>query len=59
LFALKRRIFLKIKEANGGILNFVYWLKKPAVVKGKEINTIKKFLSQEFDDVQISNILLP
>ncbi len=38
-----------------GIVNFVYWLGKPAVVREEEINTIKKFL-QEFDDVVVSEI---
>ena len=37
-----------------GILNYVYWLGKPALVKQSEIDTIKKFL-QEFDDVQVCN----
>ena len=37
-----------------GILNFVYWLGKPAIVKEKEINIIKKFL-QEFDDIKVIN----
>jgi transcription antitermination factor NusG len=27
-----------------GILNFVYWLNKPAVIKNEEIETINKFL---------------
>ena len=50
--------FLPVKTTEG-ILNFVYWVKKPAVVKEKEINTIKKFL-QEFVDVEVShNMLLP
>ena len=54
----EEELFFKIKQTEG-VLNFVYWLRKPAVVKEKEINTIKKFL-QEFDDVKISdNILLP
>jgi transcription antitermination factor NusG len=38
-----------------GIVNFVYWLGKPAVVREEEINIIKKFL-QEFDDVVVSEI---
>ncbi len=42
-----------VKDTNG-ILNFVHWLGKPAVVKEKEINIIKKFL-QEFDDIIVSN----
>ena len=37
-----------------GILNFVYWLGKPAVVKPNEIDTIRKFL-QEFTDVEVVN----
>ena len=41
-------------KATNGILNFVHWLGKPAVVKEKEINIIKKFL-QEFDDIIVSN----
>ena len=40
-----------IKKVDG-ILNYVYWLGKPAVVKEEEIETIRKFL-QEFDDVEI------
>lgn len=36
-----------------GILNYVYWLGKPALVKESEINTIKKFL-HEFNDVEVS-----
>lgn len=42
-----------VKDTNG-ILNFVHWLGKPAVVKEKEINTIRKFL-QEFDDVEVTD----
>ena len=41
----------EIKNIDG-ILNFVYWLGKPAVVKEKEIDTIRKFL-QEFSGVEI------
>ena len=37
-----------------GILNFVHWLGKPAVVKEKEIITIRKFL-QEFDDIELTD----
>ena len=50
--------FLEVTKTEG-VLNFVHWLRKPAVVKEKEIITIKKFL-MEFEDVKISdNILLP
>lgn len=38
-----------------GVLNYVYWNGKPAVVKDEEIIEIKKFLS-EYDDVSVSSI---
>lgn len=37
-----------------GILNYVYWLGKPATVRQEEIDTIRKFL-QEFHDVEVIN----
>ena len=43
-----------LKEVNG-ILNFVYWLGKPAIIRDEEINTIRRFL-KEFDDVQVEKI---
>lgn len=38
-----------------GVLNFVYWNKKPAVVKDEEIVAIKRFLS-EYDNVEVKSI---
>ncbi|MEQ1554210.1 MAG: UpxY family transcription antiterminator [Ferruginibacter sp.] len=38
-----------------GILNYVYWLGKPAVVKNSEIDNIRKFLN-EFDEVEVNNL---
>jgi transcription antitermination factor NusG len=35
-----------------GVLNFVYWLGKPAVIRESEIDLIRKFLN-EFEDVQV------
>jgi transcription antitermination factor NusG len=43
-----------LKNVNG-ILNFVYWLGKPARIKEEDIFTIKKFLN-EFSDVQIEEV---
>ena len=43
----------KVKSVNG-ILNFVYWLGKPAVIRDEEIDVIRKFLN-EFDDVQVES----
>jgi len=41
----------KLKEIQG-VLNFVFWLGKPALVREEEIVTIRKFLD-EFENVQI------
>ena len=41
----------ELKQVNG-VLNFVYWLGKPAKIRDEEIDTIRKFLN-EFDDVQV------
>lgn len=42
-------------KKTDGILNFVYWNGKPAVVRETEIDTIKKFLS-EFTDVSVEEV---
>lgn len=34
-----------IKDSNG-VINLVYWLGKPAIIRDSEIETIKKFLSE-------------
>ena len=33
-----------------GVVNFVYWLGKPAIVKNKEIEVIRKFLN-DYEEV--------
>ena len=43
----------EVKKVDG-IINYVHWLGKPAIVKETEINTIRKFL-QEFSDVEVSD----
>ncbi|MBI1782462.1 MAG: UpxY family transcription antiterminator [Sphingobacteriales bacterium] len=40
---------------TSGVLNFVYWNSKPAVVKDKEIELIKRFLD-EYDNVELEEI---
>ena len=45
-----------VKEIEG-ILNYVYWNGKPAVVREEEIETIKRSMS-EFMDVAVENIRL-
>lgn len=38
-----------------GIINFVYWLGEPVIVKDQEINLIKRFLS-EYSNVRLEKI---
>ncbi len=40
-----------VREVHG-VVNFVYWLGKPALVRDKEIESIRKFLD-EYRDVQV------
>jgi Transcription antiterminator len=42
---------LAIKQTDG-ILNFVYWLGQPAVIRHEEIDAIRQFLT-EYQDVQL------
>jgi transcription antitermination factor NusG len=37
---------------TSGVVNFVYWNGKPAVIKEKEIQNIKRFLD-EFENVEV------
>jgi transcription antitermination factor NusG len=60
----KSYVFVNVEEANrndirmtNGVMNFVYWLGKPAVIKEKEIIAIKNFLG-EYENVQIVPISL-
>ncbi|TMI74325.1 MAG: UpxY family transcription antiterminator [Bacteroidetes bacterium] len=45
---------LPVKQTDG-ILNFVYWLGKPAVIKNEEIDVIRQFLSEN-DHVKLEQI---
>jgi len=49
----KSYVFVKVDDGEKtivrmthGVINFVYWNKKPAIVKEKEIQTIKRFLDE-------------
>ena len=60
----KGYVFVRITENKkwdikkiDGILNYVYWLGKPAIVKEAEIDIIKKFL-HEFNEVQVFDFTL-
>lgn len=55
----KGYVFVRVEDESkwnikmvDGILNYVYWNGKPAVIREKEIETIRKFLS-EFHDVEV------
>ncbi|HEY4874769.1 MAG TPA: UpxY family transcription antiterminator [Puia sp.] len=57
-------VFVNIDEAGqlpvrmtDGVINFVYWLNKPAVIQNEEINIIKKFLN-EYENVQVQKVPL-
>ena len=41
-----------------GVINFVYWNGKPAVIPPNEIDTIRRFLN-EYDDVEALPVLAP
>jgi transcription antitermination factor NusG len=50
----KSYVFVKIDESErakvlmtDGVLNFVYYLGKPAVIKNEEVETIKKYLAEK------------
>lgn len=52
-------VFVRITDSEqtavrmvDGVVNFVYWLQKPAVVRVEEIEAIKRFMS-EYTDVKL------
>ena len=56
----KSYVFVRIADEEqsvlrmvNGVVNFVYWMGKPAVVKDKEIEIIKKFLN-EYENVEVT-----
>jgi transcription antitermination factor NusG len=58
----KSYVFVKIEDAGrtevrmtDGVINFVYWDGKPAIIKDKEIQTIRNFLD-EYDNVQLASM---
>lgn len=58
----KSYVFVRITEDEktnvrmvSGVVNFVYWLGKPALIKDKEIETIKRFLD-EHENVEVNRM---
>lgn len=46
--------YLPTRETDG-ILNFVYWLGKPAIIKNKEIDALKSFLD-DYSNITLEKI---
>jgi transcription antitermination factor NusG len=44
---------LKVRETKG-VLNFVYWLGQPAVIRNEEIQIIKRFIG-EYENIQVEH----
>lgn len=60
----KSYVFVRISDEDktpvrmvNGVVNFVYWLGKLAVIRDKEIVTIKRFLD-EHDDVEVRQLVI-
>jgi transcription antitermination factor NusG len=60
----KSYVFVKIQEQDRtevrmttGVVNFVYWDGKPAIIKDKEIQVIRRFLG-EYENVQLQKLEL-
>ena len=61
----KGYVFVKVSEEKkwelmniNGIVNYVYWLGKPARIREDEIDIVRKFLN-EFSNVEVQEGLLP
>jgi len=57
-------VFVRVEEKRlnelrriAGVLNLVYWLQKPAVIREEEITMIKKFMNQ-YTDVQLEKTIV-
>jgi len=55
----KSYVFVRVNDKDrttvrmtNGVINFVYWNGKPALIKEKEINAIKRFLD-EYENVEV------
>lgn len=58
----KSYVFVRVNEEEktpvrmvNGVVNFVYWQGKPALIRDKEILTIRKFLN-EYEDVEVRQL---
>ena len=60
----KSYVFVKVSDEDRtairmtpGVINFVYWEGKPAVIREKEISIIKRFLN-EYENVEVQSMNL-
>ena len=60
----KTYVFVRVNDEEqtkvrltSGVMNFVYWQGKPAIIPAKEIDTIRKFLN-EYENVMTEPIQL-
>jgi transcription antitermination factor NusG len=58
----KSYVFVRIADADKsavrmveGVVNFVYWLGKPAIIKDKEIEVIRQFLN-EYQNIEVQPV---
>ena len=58
----KSYVFVRISDEEqtalrmvNGVVNFVYWMGKPAIVKDKEIQIIRQFMN-EYDNVEVTQM---
>ena len=60
----KSYVFVKLEEKNRakvfetpGVVQYLFWLGKPAIVRDEEINTIKSWLQDErIEDISVSHL---
>ena len=45
---------MEVRQVNG-VVNFVYWLGKPAIVRDRDIQVIRKFLN-DYDEITVTPI---
>ena len=51
---LRSEELMEVRQVNG-VVNFVYWLGKPAIVRDGDIQVIRKFLN-DYDDITVTPI---
>lgn len=58
----KSYVFVRISDEEqtelrmvNGVVNFVYWMGKPAIIKDKEIQTIRQFMN-DYDNIEVTQM---